>query len=230
MTIEEYFGDWANVIDLNQADSIIKRLSTSREIVCPRLKDVFKAFKLCSLSNLTVVVIGMDPYPNLINGKPVATGIAFANSSDTPEFRYSPSLKVLKESVIDYTIPHGIINFDPTLEEWERQGVLLINSALSCTLGRTGSHSLLWLPFIKSFLIKLSTSVKGIVYVLLGSNAKDLRSCIQEDGNLVLCENHPSYYARTKTRMPSRIWAEVNEFLLKQYNYKIEWFKEERYE
>ena len=222
MTIEEYFGDWSGIVDLKEADRIMKRLSASNSVICPRLKDVFKAFKLCSFHNLRCVIVGMDPYPQ----KDVATGLAFANSSDTPEKFFSPSLAILKESIIDYTIPHRTIIFEPDLEKLEAQGVLLLNSALSCELGKIGSHTLLWRPFITSFLINLSKCSTGIVYVLMGSQAQTLEPYINPRFNYVIRIRHPSYYARTKTRMPSDVWEQINNILIGQNGYGIEWYKE----
>jgi uracil-DNA glycosylase len=222
MTIQEYFGDWSKVVDLNEADRIMKKLSASKTVICPQLKDIFKAFTLCPLNTLRVVVLSQDPYPQ----KGVATGIAFANSPDTPESQYSPSLEVLRESVIDYTIPHRTLNFAPDLEKWEEQGVLLLNSALSCEMGRVGSHILLWRPFITSFLTNLSKCSTGIVYVLMGSQAQALEPYINSHFNYVIRIRHPSYYARTKTRMPSDIWKQINNILISQNGYGIEWYKE----
>ena len=222
MTIEEYFGDWSAVVDLKEADRITKRLSASQHLICPSLKDIFKAFRLCPLNSLRVCIIGMDPYPQ----KGVATGLAFANHANTPESSYSPSLGILKESVIDYTIPHRRINFDPSLEKWEAQGVLLLNSALSCEIGRVGSHVLLWRPFITSFLTNLSRCSTGIVYILMGSQAQSLESYIDTKSNYVIRIRHPSYYARTKTRMPSDIWRQVDQILIGQNGYGIEWYQE----
>ena len=226
MTIEEYFGDWSKVVDLKEADKIMKKLSSSHSRVCPQLKDIFKAFRLCPLDRLRAVCIGLDPYPTLRNGKPVATGIAFANSSDTPEERYSPSLEVLRESVIDYTLPHNTINFDPSLEKWEAQGVLLLNSALSCEVGRVGSHTLLWKPFITSLLTNLSRHLTGIVYVLMGNQAQSLEPYINKQFNHIIRIRHPSYYARQKTRMPSDVWRQVNDILIGQNGYGIKWYEE----
>ena len=222
MTIQEYFGDWSKVVDLKEADGILRKLSASNSIICPELPDVFKAFTLCSLSNLRVVLIGQDPYPQ----RGVATGIAFANQHGTPEDAYSPSLEILKESVIDYTIPHRTITFDPSLEKWEAQGVLLLNAALTCELGRAGSHSLLWRPFIRSFLINLSKHSCGIVYVLMGTQAQSFEMFINKQFNHVIRIRHPSYYARTKTRMPSDIWQDINNILIGQNGYGIEWYNE----
>ena len=130
MTIQEYFGDWYKVINLTDANVLLKRLAASRQ-----------------------------------------TGIACANSPSTPPSHFSPSLEVLMESVIDFSLPHGSIIFDPSLEKWESQGVLMLNSTLSCIAGKVGSHALLWRPFIKSLLTNLSLHTNGIVYVLMGSEA-----------------------------------------------------------
>ena len=226
MTIHEYFGDWAKVIDLSETEKIVKKLSCSNQLVCPQIKDIFKAFTLCPLRDLKVVIIGQDPYSNLRNGKPVATGIAFANKPSTPISSYSPSLEILKESVIDYTRPHGNINFDPSLEKWEKQGVLLLNSALSCFVGKTGSNSLLWRPFIKALLTNLSMFDTGIIYVLMGNDAQSFEPYIKAKFNHIIKTKHPSWYARNKTRMPSDLWHQINSILKKYQDCQIQWYEE----
>lgn len=233
MTIQEYFGDWSKVIDLKEAERILKKL-TAYPIICPNMKDIFKSFHLCPLNNLRVVILGQDPYNNLkatvLDGSPsripVATGLAFANSPDTPEDSYSPSLEILRESVIDYSLPHGCINFDASLEKWEAQGVLLLNAALSCEVGKAGSHTLMWRPFIKSLLTNLSKYHTGIVYVLMGSVAQSFESYINAQFNYVIRIRHPSWYARERAKMPSDIWNQINSILIGQNGYGIEWFQE----
>jgi uracil-DNA glycosylase len=222
MTIEEYFADWSNVVDLKEADKILKRVS--KQNVCPQPKDIFKAFKLCPLRDLRAIIIAQDPYPDFYNNKPRATGIAFANTSETPEKDLSPSLEILKESIIDFTIPHEEANFDPSLEKWEEQGVLLLNSALTCRQGQPGSHSLLWRPFTRNLLLNLSKHTTGIVYVLMGSSAQSFESFIDSRFNHIIKCKHPSYYARTSTSMPSSIWQEINNILIGQNGYGIKWY------
>ena len=222
MTIQEYFGDWSKVIDLKEADGILRKLSASNHVICPQFSDIFKAFRLCPLNSLRVVIIGQDPYPQ----KGVATGLAFANSPETPESSYSSSLEVLKESVINYIIPHRTTIFDPSLEKWEAQGVLLLNSALSCEVGRVGSHTLLWRPFIKSLLTNLSKYHTGIVYLLMGTQAQSLEPYINKQFNHVIRIRHPSWYARNNVRMSSDIWQEINQILIGQYGYGVEWYQE----
>ena len=219
MSIEEYFGSWSDIVDLKEADRLIKILS--KQQCCPLVKDVFRAFHLCSFLNLRVVILGQDPYPQ----KGVATGIAFANSPDTPEDSYSPSLSVLRESVINFTVPHRTVIFDPSLEKWEAQGVLLLNSALSCELGKPGSHALLWRPFMKSFLTKLSQSSSAIVYVLMGSQAQSFEPYIAGNNYIIRCK-HPAYYARVEERMPSDVWKQVNSILININGFGIKWYEE----
>lgn len=226
MTIEEYFGDWSKVIDIKNAESILRRIANSKEIICPKPKDVYKAFKCCPFNKLRVVILGQDPYNNLKNNEPVATGIAFANVKETCEDSYSPSLNVLKESIIDFTLPHGIINFDPSLEKWEEQGVLMLNTALTCLAGKAGSHTLVWIQFIRNLLANLSKQLTGIVYVLMGSNAEAFEPCINKQFNHILKTKHPAWYARTNTPFPKDLWRDINKILIGQNGYGIQWYKE----
>ena len=223
MTIEEYFGDWNSVVDTNEVNRIIKRLLTSKVPICPTLKDIFKAFRLCPLHNLKCCIISQDPYPNYRNNKPVATGLAFANPSDTPKDKYSPSLEVLKESVIEFSGNKDSSNFDPSLEKWEEQGVLLLNTALSCEKGKPDSHVLLWRPFITSLITNLRKNTFGLVYVLMGSAAQSLEPYIDSKMNLVIKTKHPSYYARTHTKFPSNVWQEINNILHDDNDCGIKW-------
>jgi uracil DNA glycosylase len=130
------------------------------------------------------------------------------------------------ESVIDFTIPHRRITFEPDLEKWEEQGVLLLNSALTCQSGRIGSHTLLWRPFMKSLLTNLSMHSSGIVYVLMGSQAQTLEPYINKQFNHVIHIRHPSWYAREHQRMPSDIWRDINRILTGMNGYGIKWYQE----
>ena len=229
MTMQEYFGDWCKVIDTAEADRILRKLAASKQVICPQVKDVFKAFRLCSLHDLKAIILGLDPYCDLVDGKPRATGIAFGNSSDTLECNYSPSLDVLMESIIDYSMPHERVIFDPSLEKWESQGVLMLNSALSCLAGRIGSHALMWRPFIRSFLTNLSGYDSGIVYVLMGTEAQSFEHCINPRYNHIIKTRHPSWYARNHTQMPSDLWQRINDILIGHYGFGVEWYKEYKF-
>lgn len=226
MTINEYFGDWMKVLDRNETIKIMNWLKTTNSsTLCPSIKNVFKAFKLCSYNECKVIFIGQDPYPQ----RGVAQGVLFGNSSDTPEDKLSPSLKVVKESVINFDIPHNLITFDPTLESWAKQGILMLNSALTTEVGKVGIHTLKWRPFIGSFLKNMSEKNTGIIYVFFGSQAKSLDTYINNSNNYKLFIEHPAYYARLNKRMPSDIWYTVQKLVYNIYGTSIEWYKEETF-
>lgn len=226
MTIDEYFGDWMKVLDRKETVKIMNWLKTTdSSTLCPSIKNVFKAFKLCSYNECKVIFIGQDPFPQ----KGVAQGILFGNSSNTPEDKLSPSLKVVKESVINFDIPHNLITFDPTLESWAKQGILMLNSALTTEVGKVGIYTLKWRPFIGSFLKNMSENNPGIIYVFFGSQAKSLNTYINNNNNYKLFIEHPAYYARLNKRMPSDIWYTVQKLVYNIYGTSIEWYKEETF-
>lgn len=225
MTIDEYFGDWMKVLDRNETMKIMGWLrAVNKETLCPNIKDVFKAFKLCPYNKCRVIFVSQDPYPQ----RGVAQGVLFGNSSDTPENKLSPSLQIIKESVINFEIPHNLITFDPTLESWAKQGILMINSALTTEVGKIGVHMMKWRPFMIVFLKQMSMINPGIIYVLFGSQAQILEPYISKN-NYVLKIEHPAYFARTNKKMPYHIWKDINKILYDLYGERIEWFKEEKF-
>ena len=152
MTIDEYFGDWMKVLDRTETMKIMGWLKTvNPNTLCPAIPNIFKAFKLCPYKECKVVFIGQDPYPQ----KGVATGILFGNSKETPNDKLSPSLEVVKEAAINFEIPHNLITFDNSLESWAKQGILMINSSLTCEVNRIGSHTNIWRPFVSKLVKNL---------------------------------------------------------------------------
>jgi uracil-DNA glycosylase len=180
----------------------------------PDREDVYKAFELCSFDNLKIVILGKDPYPNKY-----ATGLAFAN----PEYltsNISPSLTKIKECVED-TIYKGLnLDFDITLESWAKQGVLLLNTALTVQHGVIGSHQYMWEPFITTVVRIISKYKENVIFMLWGEDAKYYKKFINEDKHHIMEYVHPSYASRNNIK-----W-ECNHFLkadLLLKDNKIKW-------
>ena len=227
MTVDEYFGRWMKVIDRVELTKIMDWLKrVSPDSLCPSLSDIFKAFRLCPYDGCKVVMIGLDPYSDKYMGKPRATGILFGNRKDIPEDKLSPSLQIIKECAINFEIPHNFINFDNSLESWCRQGILMINSSLSCEAGKTGSHTLKWIPFMVKLLKNLSIERTGIVYVLFGKQAKSFKSCIAGQFNDIIEVEHPAYFARKGIKMPYEVFTVMNRIIERRYGEKITLFNE----
>ena len=224
MTLEEYFGRWMGVIDKRELESVLSKLGPEykRKPICPAQNNVFKAFEVCPYDKLKVVMLGQDPYPQ----KGVATGILFGNKEGTRDEDLSPSLQIVKEAAINFEIPHNCIIFDPTLESWAKQGILMINSALTVEMNKIGSHVMLWRPFIASLLKKLSENKTGIIYVLFGKQAQTFKPYINKQFNIVLEENHPAYFARTGEAMPHTVFEQISKLTKEMYGMPITWYQE----
>lgn len=224
MTLDEYFGDWMKVIDRTELESVMSkvRLEYKRRLLCPAQSDVFRAFKLCSLKDLKIVMLGQDPYPQ----KGVATGVLFGNRKEVSNDDLSPSLNVIKEAIIDFEIPHNNIIFDQTLESWAKQGILMINSALTVEVNKIGSHVMLWRHFIAKLLKNLSNYDTAIVYVLFGKQASTFKPYIDSKFNHIIEIEHPAYFARTNTKMPHQLFIDISNKVKGIYGVPIKWYEE----
>lgn len=224
MTLDEYFGDWMKVIDRTELNNVMAKVGQEyrKKPLCPAQSDVFRAFELCPLNDLKVVMLGQDPYPQ----KGVATGVLFGNRKEVDEDNLSPSLNVVKEAAINFEVPHNSIIFDQTLESWAKQGILMINSALTVEMNKIGSHVMLWRPFIAKLLKKLSNKEPGIIYVLFGSQAQTFTPYINIRNSIVVKTEHPAWYARTNQKMPPKLFLDINKVLKEKYGEGIEWYQE----
>jgi len=216
MGISDYFSGWWKCFDKVQFTKIYKTLPDlyKSTLVYPNFKEVFKAFKLCKYEDVRVVILGQDPY---FDGN--ATGLAFANKNDAKKL--SPSLEILKNSFKNLQNQQEYTIFVPDLESLAKQGVLLLNTSLTVAAGKPGSHTMLWRPFISSFIKGLSEWNPGLVYVLLGEQAKSFKPYIGKFNDIIECR-HPAYYARIGEEMPD-IFREVDRLTISKNNFKIKW-------
>lgn len=219
MTLEEYFGDWMKVIDKEELLKVTKNINIlyKTKKYSPQYKDIFKAFHITPYNNLHTVMLFQDPYPNNM-----ATGIAVGNRNDV--INLSSSLEVLKEAAIDYTVPHYGLQFDNTLESWSKQGILMLNTALTVEYGNPGSHSVLWRNFMIKLIKNLNTYNPGLIWVLWGTSAKSFRNYITS-GNIVE-EYHPAYYARNNLKISRTFFRELKRTIKRQFDVDVEWFHE----
>ena len=224
MTLDEYFGDWMKVIDRTELNNVMAKVGQEykRKIIYPDQSDVFKAFRLCSLESLKIVMLFQDPYPQ----KGIATGLALANNSETLDSELSPSLKVIKEAVINFEVPKNSCIFDPTLESWAKQGVLMLNYALIVEMNKVGSHVMIWRPFIIALLKHLSECETGIIYVLFGRQAQTFKPYINSRFNHIIEIEHPAHFARSGTKMPHQLFIDISNRVKGIYGVPIKWYEE----
>lgn len=212
-------GNWKTLIDEKEAYAILPHLiwAYSTAEVYPSKQDVFKAFQIIEPSECRVVFIGQDPYPQ----RGIATGVAFANKRGTPEEDYSPSLKVLRNSIKNLENPNLVYTFDPSLENWAKQGILMLNASLTVEANKIGSHVMMWRKFMTKLVSNISNYNKDIIFVLFGSLAQTFIPYIHSDNYII--EKHPAYYARTNSLMSSDVFTEINKRLKEKGINEIEW-------
>lgn len=215
MTLDEYFGDWMKVIDRTELNNVMTKVGQEyrRKPLCPAQSDVFRAFELCPLKDLKVVMLGQDEY-------------YFGNRKEVDEDNLSPSLNVVKEAAINFEVPHYCITFDNSLESWAKQGILMINSALTVEMNKVGSHVMIWRPFIAKLLKSLSDYNIAVVYVLFGRQAQTFKPYINSKLNHIIEIEHPAYFARSNTKMPHQLFIDISNKVKEIYGVPIKWYEE----
>ncbi len=140
------------------------------------------------LEEVKVLILGQDTYP----AKGVATGRAFEvgglHSWHSP-YRQVSLKNIVRRLYGDYTGESGytpmaqvkeamergefpILPPDALFERWAEQGVLLLNTALSCRVGEPASHAHLWVPFTEKLLAFVAEARPQMHVFLWGSYAK----------------------------------------------------------
>jgi uracil-DNA glycosylase len=157
--------------------------------VYPPKELVFNALKLCPLKQVKVIIIGQDPY----HGENQANGLSFSVNTGVKK---PPSLqnvfKEMKTDLLNFEIPDS-----GNLENWSKEGVLLLNAMLSVEEAKPGSHkSFGWERFTNALIKNLSDSKEHLVFLLWGKYAIAKKELINEEKHLILCAAHPSPLAR----------------------------------
>lgn len=188
---------------------LMARVQTRREqgvTVYPPAHEVFQAFKLTTVENLKVVIIGQDPY----HGPGQAHGLCFSVPVGIPA---PPSLKniykALSHDFADFTAPqHG------NLTHWAEQGVLLLNTVLTVEQGQPNSHANWgWERFTDTVIQQINQHCEGIVFLLWGSHAQKKGKIIDRQRHHVLTSVHPSPLSAHRGFLTCGHFAEANRLL-----------------
>ena len=183
-------------------------------VIYPPGSKIFRAFDLCPLDAVKVVILGQDPY----HGAGQAMGLSFS----VPEgIAAPPSLKnIFKEIESDLGIR---MSGSPDLEPWARQGVLLLNSVLTVRAGVAASHAGLgWQNFTDAVIKLISERCEGVVFMLWGNYARSKAGLIDSGRHLVLQAAHPSPLARGAF-FGCRHFSQANASLIRTGRSPINW-------
>lgn len=214
-------NDWDEVLaeDLSSESYQTLRAFLKTEykshVVYPSMYDIFSALKETPYAGVKVLLLGQDPY----HGPNQAHGLAF---SVLPGIQVPPSLQnIYKELHEDLgcRIPDT-----GCLLPWARQGVLLLNTALTVRAGQANSHrGRGWETFTDSIIRHLNAREKPVVFLLWGGNAKQKRALITSPQHLVLQAAHPSPLSAYNGFFGCRHFSKTNEFLVQNGMAPIDW-------
>jgi len=194
----------------------IQQARAAGKVIYPPDSEIFNAFKLTSLANLKVVILGQDPY----HGPNQAHGLAF---SVRPSVRVPPSLlNIYKELALEYA------DFQPPkhgfLQSWAEQGVLLLNTVLTVEANQPNSHRHLgWEHFTDQVIRQISDHCEQVVFLLWGSHAQKKARLIDAKRHHLLTAPHPSPLSAHRGFLGCGHFLQTNSLLVSNGKQPINW-------
>ena len=187
----------------------------SGKIIYPPGQLMFNAFNLVPFDKVKVVIIGQDPY----HGEGQAHGLCFSVQNG---IKPPPSLvNIFKELQDDIGLK---IPASGNLENWARQGVMLLNASLTVRKNEPMSHSKIgWSLFTDMVIRKLSSEREHLVFILWGKFAQEKQELIDETKHLVLKASHPSPYSANQGFFGCRHFSKTNQYLVAHGIDPVDW-------
>ena len=222
--LSKTFGSWYSpminwkIFDQKFNNIIVELNKLYKEkTIYPSKGKVFRVFRETPYNNLKVVMLFQDPYHD---GS--ATGIAAGNENADPDKPSSPTLRIMMKEWQEDPATGEV--FHESLLPWCRQGVLMLNCALTVEEGEPLSHMHLWKLWTEHLLVSLTMEKQDLVFILLGKKAQAWKHHII-NGRVVYAP-HPAaevYAGGTAGFYGSRIFTRANDLLKKAGKTPVIW-------
>jgi uracil-DNA glycosylase len=223
MNFNQIQPDWLPIFEnesskpyYHKIEAQISLDSVNGNIIFPPENQIFEAFKLTSIQNTKVVILGQDPY----HGEEEANGLCFSVNKG---IRVPPSLRnIYKELATD--INHFKTPNHGNIENWAKQGVLLLNTSLTVIKDQANSHSKIgWHQFTNKVIETISNQKEHVVFILWGKNAHDKMEFINPNKHLVLKGIHPSPLSASRGFFGCKHFSKTNDYLVSKNLTPINW-------
>lgn len=188
-----------------------------------------RALELTSLSDVRVLILGQDPY----HGPGQAEGLAFSVARGV---KPPPSLRnIYKELAQDPLLRSWEAPAHGSLQDWARQGVLLLNTCLTVEDGQPASHAKYgWEVLTTRIIQAVATKPEPVVFMLWGAHAQKVaQDAVAASGqsllasrHLILAANHPSPLSARRGPVPflgCGHFGRAREFLRSQGRGELAW-------
>jgi uracil-DNA glycosylase len=183
----------------------------------PRRGLWFEALRRVSPQQVSVVILGQDPYHSEDKGIQQAHGLAFSVPAGV---RPPPSLKNILTELADDTGNVSRVTGD--LSAWANQGVLLLNASLTTKGGVAGAHRKLWQTFTQTLIQYLGAQPTPLVFILWGADAQKHRASIAAH-HVVIESVHPSPLSSYRGFFGSKPFSQCNDALVKLGRPSVDW-------
>ncbi|KAG0299625.1 hypothetical protein BGZ98_009899 [Dissophora globulifera] len=194
----------------------LKQEDTANQKVFPPKPDIYSWSRFTPLPTVRVVILGQDPY----HGDNQAHGLCFSVKKPV---RPPPSLlnmfKLLETDIPGFKIPdHGY------LESWARQGVLMVNSAMTVRAHQANSHKGKgWEKLLDAVVKTVNDQRRNVVFLLWGKDAQNRGVLIDKKKHLVLQSVHPSPLSAHRGFFDSQHFSKANKYLEEHGQQPINW-------
>ena len=184
--------------------------------IYPKPENVFNALNLVKFDNVKVVIIGQDPYHNPRQ----AHGLSFSVEDD---ISIPPSLqniyKELNTDVGCYIPNNG------NLTKWAKQGILMLNSVLTVEKNKPNSHKNRGWEMVTTKIVELLNQREDpVIFLLWGTNAKNIGKNINKERHYILTAIHPSPMSANQGGwFGCKHFSKTNEILVNLKKEPIDW-------
>ncbi len=203
----------SNVIESKEFSETINKVNEEYDSknVFPLKENIFRVYKMLSIEQIKVVILGQDPY----HTKGMADGIAFSVSNN--DLKAPPSLNnIFKEIKRDL----GIINTNKDLTKWVEQGIFLLNTTLTVEEGKPASHSKLgWEKLTIETVKQISENQNKVIFLLWGNYAQNFEKYIDTNKHIVLKTSHPSPLSVNKGFNGCGHFSEIQKILNTKFDF-----------
>ena len=211
---KEFLTDVMSTVSAQELAAFISR-EREQFAVYPPDDQVFAALSYFSPTDVSVVILGQDPYHE--HGQ--AHGLSF---SVQPNIPIPPSLRNIfaeRENDIGLKPPvHG------TLTQWAQQGVLLLNTSLTVREGVAGSHAKKgWEAITDQIIRTVNDNTERCVFILWGAHAQAKKKLITQGHHAILEAPHPSPLSAYRGFFGSSPFSRTNALLQEAGRAPIDW-------
>jgi uracil-DNA glycosylase len=182
--------------------------------VYPVREDIFKALELTPFDEIKVVIIGKIPFYR----QNQADGLAFSSKLGS-EINQTSQI-IINEAIKDVNIYRPD---SASLVNWAKQGVLLINSALTAPSDKPAGHLPDWQWFSNKIIDQIIKNKDPKVFILWGEHGEKFVSKLQNSQHLVIKAPNPSPLSAANGFYGSKPFSKINKFLEKNGYEKIDW-------